>query len=53
MDEAADAREKLAQAGKKLTKVQQHNATLSDNAQRRMAGQQLQQGQVVEFLFKK
>ncbi|CAF5169631.1 unnamed protein product, partial [Rotaria magnacalcarata] len=45
MDEAADAREKLAQAGKKLTKVQQHNATLSDNAQRRMAGQQLQQGQ--------
>ncbi|CAF3484271.1 unnamed protein product [Rotaria socialis] len=45
MDEAADAREKLAQNEKKLTKVQQQNATLSDNAQRRMTGQQLQQGQ--------
>ncbi|CAF4048960.1 unnamed protein product, partial [Rotaria sordida] len=44
-DQATDAREKLSQNEKKLTKLQQQNATLTDNAQRRMAGQQLQQGQ--------
>ena len=62
IDEATDAREKLgkarfedllsidlhfsAQNEKKLSKLQQQNATLSDNAQRRLTGQQLQQGQV-------
>ncbi|CAF5046911.1 unnamed protein product, partial [Rotaria sp. Silwood1] len=45
MDEAADARQKLGQNEKKLTKLQQQNAALTDNAQRRMAGQQFQQGQ--------
>ncbi|CAF1054482.1 unnamed protein product [Rotaria sordida] len=45
IDQATDAREKLSQNEKKLTKLQQQNATLTDNAQRRMAGQQLQQGQ--------
>ena len=35
-----------AQNDKKLSKLQQQNATLTDNAQRRMTGQQLQQGQV-------
>ncbi|CAF0721783.1 unnamed protein product [Adineta steineri] len=44
-DEAVDAREKLGQNEKKLNKVQQQNATLTDNVQRRMTGQQLQQGQ--------
>ncbi|CAF3438912.1 unnamed protein product [Rotaria sp. Silwood1] len=44
-DEAADARQKLGQNEKKLTKLQQQNAALTDNAQRRMAGQQFQQGQ--------
>ncbi|CAF2625726.1 unnamed protein product [Rotaria sp. Silwood2] len=44
-DQATDARGKLAQNEKKLTKLHQQNAALSDNAQRRMTGQQLQQGQ--------
>ena len=60
-DEAADARQKLgrycllanivsfvfiAQNEKKMTKLQQQNATLTDDAQRRISGQQAQQGQV-------
>ncbi|CAF1295830.1 unnamed protein product, partial [Adineta ricciae] len=44
LDEANDARERLGQNEKKVSKLQQQNATLSDTAQRRLTGQQ-QQGQ--------
>jgi len=43
----------IGQHEKKLTKLQQQNATLADNEQRRLTGQQFQQGQVNEFIFKK
>lgn len=60
-DEAADARQKLGryrfpanivpfiflgQNEKKMAKLQQQNAALTDDAQRRISGQQAQQGQV-------
>jgi len=43
----------IGQHEKKLTKLQQQNATLADNEQRRLSGQQFQQGQVNEFILKK
>lgn len=39
----------IAQNEKKLNKLQQQNTILTDNAQRRMTGQQLHQGQVVQY----
>jgi hypothetical protein len=42
----------IAQNEKKLTKLQQQNATLTDNAQRRLTGQQLQ-GQVKKIYSEK
>ena len=39
-----------AQNEKKLAKLQQQNTTLTDDAQRRLTGQQAQQGQVGEYL---
>ena len=38
--------DQIGQNEKKLTKVQQQNAALTDDVQRRISGQQVQQGQV-------
>ena len=43
----------VAQNEKKLTKLQQQNATLTDNEQRRLTGQQLQQGPVKKICSEK
>lgn len=40
----------IAQNEKKMAKLQQQNATLTDDAQRRISGQQAQQGQVRIYL---